>query len=155
MAVFYASLFFAGVIAMPGLIPWAGPLPTPMGLMATAGMSPRPTEAPRLNLNKLPQELRRRQTNVQYPPPENWCGFVNSLYGKRNPFPTSAAILVLTHVPDEPLSCSVGLTCVNSGAALGCCSATTGICTALYTTCSNYLDTCDTRCQQDPAIRKW
>ena len=72
---FYASLLFRIAIAMP----WLGPLPTPMGLMAIAGVSPRPTEAP--GLKGIPQELLRRE-NVQYPPPENWCGFVNGIYGE-------------------------------------------------------------------------
>lgn len=127
-AIFYASLLFRIAIAMP----WIGPMPTPIGLMAIGGVSPRPTEAP--GLNGIPQELLRRE-NVQYPPPANWCGFVNGVY-------------------DDPLSCSVGLTCVNSGEALGCCTATTGVCTALYTTCINYEDECDQLCQQAPAIRK-
>lgn len=71
----YASLYFSLAAAMP----WIGPMPTPMSLMATAGISPRPTEAP--GSNGIPQELRRRQ-NVQYPPPANWCGFVGGFYGK-------------------------------------------------------------------------
>lgn len=60
-------------------IPWIGAMETPMGIMATAGMSPRPTEAP--GLNGLPKELVRR-ANVQYPPPPNWCGFVDGLYSE-------------------------------------------------------------------------
>ena len=79
ISTFYASLFFRIAIAIPGAMPWLGPAPTPMSLMATAGMSPRPTEAP--GLNGIPRELRRRQNHYQYPPPPNWCGFVNSLYG--------------------------------------------------------------------------
>ena len=79
MALFYLSLLFEIAVAMPGLMPLNGPMPTPMGLMATAGMSPRPTVAPAFN--GLPQELRRRQ-NVQYPPPANWCGFVSGIYGQ-------------------------------------------------------------------------
>lgn len=55
-------------------IPWAGPAPTPTGLMAQVGMSPWPTEAP--GLNGIPKELLRRQ-QVPFPPPLNWCGFVN------------------------------------------------------------------------------
>lgn len=107
-------------------------MPTPVGLMAIAGVSPRPTEAP--GSNGIPQELLKRE-NVQYPPPANWCGFVNGIY-------------------DDPLSCSIGLTCVNSGEAIGCCTATTGICSALYTTCVNHQYECDQPCQLDPAIRK-
>lgn len=133
LSIFYSSLLFHIAIAMPGAMPWLGPAPTPMSLMATAGMSPQPTEPP--GLNGIPRELRRRQNQYQYPPPPNWCGFVDSLY-------------------DDPLSCSVGLTCVNSGTALGCCTATTGLCTALYTTCANYGDVCDEECQVNPAIKK-
>ena len=58
-------------------IPWAGPIPTPAGLMAMAGMSPKPTDAP--GFEGIPQELRKR--NVIYPPPDNWCGFVTGDYG--------------------------------------------------------------------------
>jgi len=79
MALFCASLLFKVAIAMPGAMPWLGPMPTPIGLMATAGISPRPTEAP--VLDGIPQELRRRQ-NVLYPPPANWCGFVSGNYGQ-------------------------------------------------------------------------
>ena len=46
---------------------------TPIGIMATAGMSPRPTEAP--NLRGIPKELMPRG-NLQFPPPVNWCGFI-------------------------------------------------------------------------------
>ena len=60
-------------------IPWIGAMETPLGIMATAGMSPRPTEAP--GLNGIPKELMRR-ADVQYPPPDNWCGFVDGLYGE-------------------------------------------------------------------------
>lgn len=74
-AFLYASLLLRTAIA----IPWIGPTPTPLGLMAVAGVSPRPTEAP--GLNGIPQELLRRQ-DVQFPPPANWCGFVNGIYGE-------------------------------------------------------------------------
>ena len=134
-AFLYASLLFHIAVAMPGAMPWIGPVPTAMGLMATAGMSPKPTSAP--GLNGIPKELRRRQ-NVQYPPPDSWCGFVNGVYDT-----------------DSILSCSTGLTCVNSGSALGCCTATTGICTALYTTCLNFGDICDTECELDNRILSW
>ena len=79
MSFFYASFLFHIAIAIPGAMPWLGPAPTPMSLMATLGMSPRPTEPP--GLNGIPRELRRRQNQYQYPPPPNWCGFVDSLYG--------------------------------------------------------------------------
>lgn len=53
------------------------PMPTPMGLVAMAGVSPRPTEAP--GLNGMPRELVKR---VLFPPPDNWCGFINGFYGE-------------------------------------------------------------------------
>jgi len=71
----YAALFFSVAVAMPGALPWAGPMPTPLSLMATAGISPLPTEAP--GSRGIPQELRRG--DVQYPPPANWCGFIEGL----------------------------------------------------------------------------
>ncbi len=74
-AILCASLLFQIAIAMP----WIGPMPTPIGFMAVAGVSPRPTEAP--GLNGIPRELVRRQ-DVQWPPPANWCGFVSSDYGE-------------------------------------------------------------------------
>lgn len=73
--ILYASLLWRIAIAMP----WIGPMATPIGLMAIAGVSPRPTEAP--GSNGIPQELLKRE-NVQYPPPANWCGFVNGIYGE-------------------------------------------------------------------------
>ena len=69
MSFICVALFSNLVVAMPGAMPWMGPMPTPMGLMASAGMSPRPTDAP--GSNGVPVELRRRQ-NVDYPPPLNW-----------------------------------------------------------------------------------
>ena len=56
-------------------VPWIGAMETPIGIMAQAGtgMSPRPTEAP--NLRGIPKELMPRG-EVQFPPPDNWCGFV-------------------------------------------------------------------------------
>ena len=79
MIVRYASfLFFPALVhGVPGVMPFLGLEPTPLGLMASAGISPRPTEAP--NWDGIPKELLRRQ-NVQFPPPENWCGFVNGIY---------------------------------------------------------------------------
>ncbi|KAL8916973.1 MAG: hypothetical protein Q9208_008228 [Pyrenodesmia sp. 3 TL-2023] len=62
-------------------IPWIEPLPTPRGLLADAGVSPRPTDAP--GINGIPKELRRRQQDVQYPPPDNWCGLVEGDYDCR------------------------------------------------------------------------
>ena len=69
-----ASLFSDLAVA----IPWAGPVPTPAGLMAMVGMSPKPTDAP--GFEGIPQELRKR--NVIFPPPDNWCGFITGDYCK-------------------------------------------------------------------------
>ncbi|KAL8865157.1 MAG: hypothetical protein Q9174_007042 [Haloplaca sp. 1 TL-2023] len=58
-------------------IAWIGPLPTPAGLVARNGVSPRPTEAP--GSKKIPKELRKRQasSSLSYPPPASLCGFVD------------------------------------------------------------------------------
>lgn len=76
-------------------ISWDEPLPTPQGLLDAAGVSPRPTAAP--GANNTPVELRRRQQDVLYPPPDNWCGFIEGDYGN-----LPAALLcyhLLTAVP--------------------------------------------------------
>ncbi|KAL8647184.1 MAG: hypothetical protein Q9210_005709 [Variospora velana] len=69
------SLFNGLTIA----IPWVEPLPTPQNFLADAGVSPRPTDAP--GYSRIPKELRRRQQDVIYPPPDNWCGFIDGDYG--------------------------------------------------------------------------
>lgn len=63
--------------AIPGAVPtWIGPMPTPEGLIDTDGISPLPTPAP--GWGAIPLELRRRQnTQIPFPPPDNWCGFVD------------------------------------------------------------------------------
>ncbi|KAL8933555.1 MAG: hypothetical protein Q9216_006313 [Gyalolechia sp. 2 TL-2023] len=114
-------------------IPWDEPLPTPQGLLDAAGVSPRPTAAP--GAKSIPVELRRRQQDVLYPAPDNWCGFIEGDY-------------------DNPLTCRPSLTCVNSGTAVGCCSNTLGSCTNVYTTCYDYGVTCDSDCESDDEIRK-
>ncbi|KAI4199815.1 MAG: hypothetical protein LQ350_004345 [Teloschistes chrysophthalmus] len=114
-------------------IPWNEPLPTPQRILADAGWTPRPTEAP--GVNGVPKELMRRQQNVIYPPPSNWCGFINGDYA-------------------NPLTCRVPFTCVNRGAALGCCENTRPGCTNIYTACYNYGDTCGAVCEADDSIRK-
>jgi hypothetical protein len=55
-------------------IPWAGPAPTPTDLMAEGGITLLPTEAP--GLNGIPKELLRRE-EIPFPPPLNWCGFLD------------------------------------------------------------------------------
>lgn len=66
LAAFFASLGAA--------MPWLEPVQTPVGLMAAVGFSPLPTEAP--GFGSIPKELLRKQNQVPYPPPANWCGFV-------------------------------------------------------------------------------
>jgi hypothetical protein len=53
---------------------------TPVGLMATAGISPRPTQAP--GLDDVPKELKPRQQALMYPPPNEWCGLIEGLPSK-------------------------------------------------------------------------
>ena len=71
------------LLAIPsGLaLEWPGPTPTPHGLMAQAGISPRPTAPP--ELRGLPRALMRRQNSqLPNPPPASWCGFVTGDPGK-------------------------------------------------------------------------
>lgn len=51
-----------------------GAYETQAGMMATDGISPVPTRAPSLEAQK-----RAIQTLI-YPPPPNWCGFVDGDY---------------------------------------------------------------------------
>ena len=133
--------------------PWAGPAPTPTGLMAQVGISLRPTEAP--GLNGIPKELLVRQAGVPFPPPNNWCGFVDGV-GSKHPVSNDSRKLSLTHVAADPLSCAASLTCVYSGAVLGCCDAgPISLCTNIFTTCSQIYDLCDAACEADYNILKW
>ena len=61
-------------------IPWVEPLQTPQAYFLQAGVSPRPTEAP--GLNGIPKELVRRQQDLIFPPPPDWCGFISGNYGE-------------------------------------------------------------------------
>lgn len=123
-----------------------------MGLMANAGMSPKPTEAP--GSNGIPKELLRRQNhNYVFPPPDNWCGFINGAYSQYLA-PRGYPLLLIDSI-GNPLSCSADYTCVNSGAALGCCTATTGTCDNIWTACIDYGNVCDSNCQGDVSIKRW
>ncbi|KAL8823715.1 MAG: hypothetical protein Q9191_005608 [Dirinaria sp. TL-2023a] len=108
---------------------------TPIGLMASAGITPMPTEAP--GLNGIPKELKPRQNALTYPPPKNWCGLIGGL-------------------TNNILSCSTSLSCVldNTAGAAGCCPATDGLCTGIHTTCYGYYDTCTGACAADTSILK-
>ncbi|MCJ1480165.1 hypothetical protein MMC06_000319 [Schaereria dolodes] len=77
-------------------IQWVGAVVTPTGIMAQVGMSLLPTEAP--GLNGVPKELFKRQSQVPFPPPKNWCGFVDG-------------------DPNDPLSCVSTKNCVYSSAS--------------------------------------
>ncbi|KAI4134081.1 MAG: hypothetical protein LQ347_001815 [Umbilicaria vellea] len=76
------SLFLTITTAMP----WLEPSATSVNVMASAGISLRPTEAP--GLNGIPKELLRRQVS-QLPstPPDNWCGFIT---GDPSEYPRTA-----------------------------------------------------------------
>ena len=81
MARLYTSIVAATFIGSVVARRWIAAVETPMGLMANAGMSPRPTEAP--GLNGIPKELLRRQNNDYiFPPPDNWCGFIEGDYSR-------------------------------------------------------------------------
>ena len=80
MARLYNSILALSLVRTSMARQWQAAMETPLGLMATAGMSPMPTAAP--GSNGIPKELLRRQnTQYQYPPPDNWCGFVEGDYG--------------------------------------------------------------------------
>ncbi|KAL8708163.1 MAG: hypothetical protein Q9220_006924 [cf. Caloplaca sp. 1 TL-2023] len=121
------------LIRVTSAVPWLELSPTPQGLLADAGVSPRPTEAP--GSNGVPRELSRRQQNIIYPPPASWCGFVEADYS-------------------NPLTCRAGLTCVNSGYYVGCCSNTASACSGIYTTCHDFGDFCDSDCESDDKALK-
>ncbi|KAL8659196.1 MAG: hypothetical protein Q9202_007237 [Teloschistes flavicans] len=119
-----------GVLRTVLAIPWDEPLPTPQGILADAGWTPRPTEAP--GLNGLPKELMRRQQNVIYPPPANWCGFIDGDYS------------ALGCCPNTLAGCTnIYTTCYNYGAACGAaCEADDGIrkCSdSAYPFCGTYV----------------
>lgn len=74
----FLTLAFALRYLQPCLaMPWVGPMETPVGLMATAGNSPRPTQGP--GLDGVPKELKLRQQALRYPPPNEWCGLIEGL----------------------------------------------------------------------------
>lgn len=54
--------------------------PTPIASLVMNGISPRPTDPP--GSNGVPRELLRRAGGIQFPPPSNWCGFVQGNYSE-------------------------------------------------------------------------
>lgn len=54
--------------------------PTPAASLIMNGISPRPTNPP--GSNGVPRELLRRAAGIEFPPPANWCGFVDGDYGE-------------------------------------------------------------------------
>lgn len=53
--------------------------PTPAASLIINGFSPRPTNPP--GSNGIPRELLRR-AGIQFPAPDNWCGFIEGDYGQ-------------------------------------------------------------------------
>ena len=137
-------------------IQWVGAVVTPTGIMAQVGMSLLPTEAP--GLNGVPKELFKRQSQVPFPPPKNWCGFVDGDPSKHCHSYHQWHVLMRPLI-DDPLSCVSTKNCVYSSAVIGCCDAgLIATCTNLFTTCANYADignSCDDSCQSDYEILKW
>ncbi|SLM38862.1 Concanavalin A-like lectin/glucanase, subgroup [Lasallia pustulata] len=131
------AIFFSLPLLLPFSLamPWLEPTATPTGVMASVGMSLLPTEAP--GLNGIPKELLRRQASqVPYPPPNNWCGFVDG-------------------DPSSVLSCFPTKTCVYSGSVFGCCDAgPISTCTNLFTACVGYSHPCDNACMANDEILK-
>ncbi|KAI4158788.1 MAG: hypothetical protein LQ342_007135 [Letrouitia transgressa] len=78
MALLKAAVHFFALNCLVHAVPWNELDPTPQAILADAGFSPRPTEAP--GLNGIPKELLRRDDSVIFPPPANWCGFVEGDY---------------------------------------------------------------------------
>ncbi|KAL8788981.1 MAG: hypothetical protein Q9213_001390 [Squamulea squamosa] len=120
------------VLRTTSAVPWVEPSPTPQARLFDAGVSPRPTEAP--GLNGIPRELFRRQQDVIYPPPPNWCGFVSGNYY-------------------DPLTCNSPYTCIASQYGFGCCTGTLP-CSNIYTTCKDYGAVCDAVCEGNEKVRK-
>lgn len=75
----FMGVFLLAPVALA--VPWSGATPTPAAaLIAMNGVSPRPTEAP--GAGGMPRELLKRDVQYRFPPPPNWCGFINGVYGK-------------------------------------------------------------------------
>ncbi|KAL8912369.1 MAG: hypothetical protein Q9172_007514 [Xanthocarpia lactea] len=113
-------------------IPWVEPLQTPQAYFLQAGVSPRPTEAP--GLNGIPKELVRRQQDLIFPPPPDWCGFISGNY-------------------DDPLTCRSTYTCVSSLGNLGCCPNSLP-CSNIYTTCLEFGEYCGSSCEGNDKVLK-
>lgn len=80
-----ASLISSFLIMIPSAtasvrIQAAAPPPTPAASLILNGFSPRPTNPP--GSNGVPRELLRRVAGIQFPPPDNWCGFIEGDYSQ-------------------------------------------------------------------------
>lgn len=80
-----ASLISSFLIMIPSAtasvrIQAAAPPPTPAASLILNGFSPRPTNPP--GSNGVPRELLRRAAGIQFPPPDNWCGFIEGDYSQ-------------------------------------------------------------------------
>ena len=132
---------------------WSGPQVTPAGLMAMKGMSPRPTQAP--GGNGIPRELRKRaEDQYLYPPPLNWCGFVEGDYSM---IQDDLRRTELTKLVDNVLSCATDYSCSYLETAVGCCTGPVEQCQDVYTTCVDRVSTsiCDADCTENNRIIKW
>lgn len=54
--------------------------PTPAASLIMNGFSPRPTNPP--ESNGVSRDLLRRAAGIQFPPPNNWCGFIEGDYSQ-------------------------------------------------------------------------
>ncbi|KAL9608784.1 MAG: hypothetical protein Q9167_006390 [Letrouitia subvulpina] len=80
MAFLKAAVYLIALNGLVNAVPWNEVNPT-QAILADAGFSPRPTEAP--GLNGIPKELLGRDDSRIFPPPANWCGFVEGDYDCR------------------------------------------------------------------------
>ena len=145
-------LGFASLYQSCGAIPWMGAMETPNSLLATAGISPRPTQAP--GLHGIPKELKPR-ANYQYPPPDSWCGFVDGDYCKARDCVAYWRLTDGIRIANV-LSCASQDTCYASSTVAGCCSDTARCDSiGIATSCAGFDDDCDASCLEDPLVLRW
>jgi hypothetical protein len=76
MMTFKTFVVLAGAYAIAQAIQWDGPEQTPIGIAATMGMTPIPTDLPRLEVRRM---LEKRYISV----PSNLCGYIDSDTGRQ------------------------------------------------------------------------